>query len=393
MYNIYENKKNDVDKLDKLDKADKINKINHNDKNDKNNRWSYSTRSDKINFISTMHIISLAVVLQFILYEALPALIYRFVYGFMFFDFFMLDEYYYMVSPDELYYILYNVVLIFIMVITSFITCVFLMLCLRKFGPKPDMYEYRDKVSYQFKLPKNTVALLFAGVCIVQFSVILNMLMNFALKSIFGISPESLPDMYFPQTVFGVILYFITMVILPAFLEEFIFRYLMLNALKKYGNAFAIITTSVLFGFAHARASAFIYATAVGIFMAYIAIKTKSMWFPMILHAAINAVSFAFQYVAALSFMTGETVDTIYFMFLTFISLVCLIYLITLIIKRRESGLNAPENQVNIKKSQKLLFFFNIASIIFFVLVILKSMEEYGIQEYENIDMIIRNMM
>ena len=215
-----------------------------------------------------------------------------------------------------------------------------------------------------------------------EFSGFIHMFLNVLLEKFFNVSPlpPSGAQTYFPQSIAGVVLYFISLVVVPAFAEEFVCRYVMLNALKKYGNTFAIISTSVFFGFMHARTSAFIYATAMGAFLAYFAIKTKSIWFSVILHALVNFVSFGFQYLSSLPFLYDESVDILYLMFSSLIFFVCAAYLFVLTAKKkhRYPKLDAPVNWVHIKTRHKLFFFFNFASIIFFVLAILKSFEEYG---------------
>jgi len=286
------------------------------------------------------------------------------------------SEFSYIFTQDEFYYIIYNIAMILLTLIASSITAAFLLFCLRNLVSTQGA-AVRDKVTYRFRLPKATPPLLAVGLCIIQISLLSSELLNSILHSLFNIARDTSFDyLYFPETAFGIVLYFTAIVLMPAFIEEFIFRYIMLNALKKYGNVFAIITTSVLFGFLHARASAFFYATAIGFFSAYIAIKTKSIWFSIILHALVNATSLTFQYVAAQTF-PDEIYNLIYFLFLGVISVVSLIYIIILIRKRKDLSLNDPENYAHIENRRKLLFFFNAASIIFFILVILKSADEY----------------
>ncbi|MCL1859886.1 MAG: CPBP family intramembrane metalloprotease [Oscillospiraceae bacterium] len=348
--------------------------------NNKNNRWNYTIKSEKIKFISTIHIISLAVVLQFLLFRELPEIIYGF-FGFLIYDLGFFADLFYFLPIDEVNYFFYNIMSIITTLTACCITCVFIVLCIRKFVSKPDIY-INYKITYKFKLPKNTLFLLITGLCIIEFSTFLYIFLNFFLDKFFGVAPipPSEFQLYFPQTGFGIFLYFISLVIIPAFAEEFVCRYIMLNALRKYGNIFAMIVTSVFFGFMHARVSAFIYATAMGFFLAYIAIKTKSVWFPVIMHAVVNSVSFIFQYLYSLPSFE-DSGEIIYFIFLSVIAVICFIYLLILIINKKELKLKKPENYIYITNRQKLIFFFNIASIIFFILVILGSIEDYSFKD------------
>ncbi|MDE6733380.1 MAG: CPBP family intramembrane metalloprotease [Oscillospiraceae bacterium] len=84
---------------------------------------------------------------------------------------------------------------------------------------------------------------------------------------------------------------FIQAVIFAPILEELWFRGLVLESLRPYGNGFAIFISAILFGITHANLAQFFYATAIGLFLAYIAIHTGSIIVPMILHAMMNGIS------------------------------------------------------------------------------------------------------
>jgi len=343
------------------------------------NRWSYFDRTDARQFILVMYVVSLAVLLQFFIFEFLPGIIYKFMYNFVvLYTDIPNSDFVYSYPADEINYIFSNILIIIISVLASLITGAFIIFFLRRLVGKSENYD-RDRISWKFKMPKNAAALIAIGLCLVQISMYLYSVFNGMLESLFNIAPNPAftEDAYFPQSVFGIILYFVTIVLTPAFTEEFLFRYLMLNSLKKYGNAFAIVVTAIFFGFAHARTSAFIYATAIGLFTAYFAIKTKSIWFSVILHAVVNATSFALQYLASLSFFKDATLDLIYFAFLTVISAISCIYLIILLIRHKETSLDESRNYINIRNKHKLIYFFNAATVIFFILVIMKSAEEY----------------
>jgi len=342
-------------------------------------RWLYVPRSDRLKFSSSIYIISIAVLFQYFIFEKLPDVIYTLL-DFLVRGAELLD---FDFDPDEMGYIVINLTAIFTTLISCAATGVFIILCLKKFGPRTDVLRSKDSVSYSFRLPKNTPALLLAGVCIMELSTFAYMFINILLDRLFHISPvpTSGAYSYFPQSVLGVVLYFLSLVAVPALAEEFVCRYVMLNALKKYGNTFAIAATSLFFGFMHARASAFIYATAMGVFLAYIAIKTKSVWFSVILHALVNFISFVFQYLSSLSFLYEESLDLLSLMFSALMFLCCAVYLFVLVAKERHryAKLGAPADYIRILPAQKLFYFFNAATIIFFVLTILKSFEQYRV--------------
>lgn len=78
--------------------------------------------------------------------------------------------------------------------------------------------------------------------------------------------------------------------ILSPIVEEMMFRGIMLNKIKPYGDKVAIITTSILFGLFHANFSQFFYAVALGIIFAYVTLKTGTIKYSSILHIMVNIV-------------------------------------------------------------------------------------------------------
>lgn len=76
----------------------------------------------------------------------------------------------------------------------------------------------------------------------------------------------------------------------PVF-EELIFRGVLLEALRKYGNAFGIIASSIMFGLAHANYVQFIPAMVIGMVWAFTVIKTGSLIPTVTLHIINNTVA------------------------------------------------------------------------------------------------------
>lgn len=72
--------------------------------------------------------------------------------------------------------------------------------------------------------------------------------------------------------------------------EELIFRKLMLDKLRRFGDLTAILTTGIAFGLFHMNLSQIFYATALGIIFAYVAIRTNTIRYSIILHIIINTI-------------------------------------------------------------------------------------------------------
>lgn len=79
--------------------------------------------------------------------------------------------------------------------------------------------------------------------------------------------------------------------LLGPILEELIFRGVLLEGLRKYGNAFGIILSSILFGLMHQNFAQCLPAFCMGLVWATIAIKSGSLLPSMFMHILNNTLS------------------------------------------------------------------------------------------------------
>ncbi|MDD4815575.1 MAG: CPBP family intramembrane metalloprotease [Clostridia bacterium] len=82
----------------------------------------------------------------------------------------------------------------------------------------------------------------------------------------------------------------------PAIIEEFVFRGVIFQGLRKYGNWVAILGSSALFALVHLSAEQFIFPFLFGIIMAYIVLKTGSIFASMIIHFVANTLTVLLNY-------------------------------------------------------------------------------------------------
>lgn len=82
--------------------------------------------------------------------------------------------------------------------------------------------------------------------------------------------------------------------ILAPVLEEIVFRGILLNKLRAYGEGVAIFVSALAFGLFHGNFSQMFYAFSLGVIFAYITLKTGRIIYSMILHAIINGFSSVF---------------------------------------------------------------------------------------------------
>jgi membrane protease YdiL (CAAX protease family) len=141
----------------------------------------------------------------------------------------------------------------------------------------------------EVKLTKDTFALIAAALaCAFAMSYANAIIMN--LLS----APESTPlfteaSPYMED--YSIILQFVTMALVPAFCEEFLFRGVILSNLMPYGKATAVVISSVLFGLMHGNFYQFLYTVAGGIVIGTVYVLTDSIWCSIFIHLINNSVA------------------------------------------------------------------------------------------------------
>lgn len=112
--------------------------------------------------------------------------------------------------------------------------------------------------------------------------------------SLFGIKDTTNFDSS-TNGVFSTVLSIIAICVVPAFAEEFAFRGILMGTLRKYGDAFAIIVSAVMFGAMHGNISQIPFAFILGLFFAYIDCKTNSIIPSIIIHFINNLYATIFS--------------------------------------------------------------------------------------------------
>ena len=68
-------------------------------------------------------------------------------------------------------------------------------------------------------------------------------------------------------------------------------RGFVMQSLKKYGNAFAIIASAFVFGVFHGNPTQIPFAFICGLFLGYAAMASGSLWVSITVHAMVNSLS------------------------------------------------------------------------------------------------------
>ncbi len=229
-------------------------------------------------------------------------------------------------------------------------------------------FKFRISDLIDFKIPKkdNLIYIILLGSAFCSFA---NIAVSYAgaIFSSFGIEY----DVDFgdnPRGILGFILTFISTAIIPALVEEFAFRGIMLGSLKKFGEGFAVLVSSVLFGAMHGNFQQIPFAFLVGLILGFITVKTKSIIPAMIIHCYNNAVSVIFDY--AFEGVSVLMQNVIYTVFLSVMLLVGIFAICK--IKETEELFSLKNADTTATESQKLKWVFTsplviVSLVLFFI--------------------------
>ena len=102
------------------------------------------------------------------------------------------------------------------------------------------------------------------------------------------LSPQEEMNLSYLATGSNMIVTFLYMVICAPILEEYIFRKLIVDRTVKYGQGVAVVLSGLMFGLFHGNLNQFAYAFLLGMFLAFLYVKTGELKVTIGLHMCIN---------------------------------------------------------------------------------------------------------
>lgn len=181
-----------------------------------------------------------------------------------------------------------------------------------------------------------------------------------------GILPFAQTEVQMPDGILGFLLAVLSVAAAPALFEEFLFRGAIMGSLLKYGKAFAIFTSSIIFGLIHGNLVQIPFAFMVGLVLGFVALETNSIWTSVIIHFLNNLLSVCLEYVGKL--VPEEILNGAYIILLGLIIMVGFIgfYLLS----RKNENLFDFNKSMHISSSkQRFGWFSSSAAIIIFYVI------------------------
>ncbi len=99
------------------------------------------------------------------------------------------------------------------------------------------------------------------------------------------------PNNMLPGNNISLVFYMIRVMFLPAVLEEYLFRGLVLHSLRRYGDTFAVVLTSVFYGMIQYTVIRNLSGFVFGLVLGYFVLRTGSLLTAVVGHLCASAVS------------------------------------------------------------------------------------------------------
>lgn len=143
-----------------------------------------------------------------------------------------------------------------------------------------------------FQLPQHMPLYIFAAIALVSAAGYVN---SYLIDLVdFGFLPDLGGISEGATTNVGLVLMVFTTAIVPGFVEELLFRGVILKNMLPFGRTTAVIGSALLFGLMHQNPGQFFYTTVAGLVLGYIYVHTRSLWCTVIIHMCNNFLAIVY---------------------------------------------------------------------------------------------------
>ena len=160
----------------------------------------------------------------------------------------------------------------------------------------------------------------------------------------------------------------VNLILLPALLEEMVFRGVVMQSLRRYGDTFALIVSSLLFMCIHGNFAQAPNALLMGIAIGYFVLRTGSIWTGVLIHFVNNLLVVMLEIISRLApaGLQGLLTTALYVLYLAS-ALIALLY-----VCRRHSDMFAVRpSEKHLTTGMKITSFFSSLSMLLACLLML----------------------
>lgn len=147
--------------------------------------------------------------------------------------------------------------------------------------------------TYKYAKEKMNFRQLFSAVIICQAlsyaGNLLGVTLNEAISAALGKEIDNTVDTLIKNS--NLLIVFLVVGIIGPVMEELVFRKFIIDRVRPYGEVLAVFFSGITFGMFHGNFYQLFYSAAIGIVLAYIYIRTKNIFYPIIIHCVFNSIS------------------------------------------------------------------------------------------------------
>ena len=108
-----------------------------------------------------------------------------------------------------------------------------------------------------------------------------------------------LPSVQLPGDAVGILLFVLSSVVAPAFIEEIVFRGAVMQPLRRFSDGFALVVSAILFGVFHLYPAKIPMAFLMGLVLGFAALRAGSLWASIFIHLVNNGLAAVVSALAA----------------------------------------------------------------------------------------------
>lgn len=227
----------------------------------------------------------------------------------------------------------------------------------------------REPIYLDCKLGRDTALYIVVGLALISAAALVNSyIVSFFPYQEMG---EAVTGGISTTANYQLVIQFFTLAVVPAFVEEYLFRGMILTNLLPYGKTSAILASAALFGIMHQNVGQLFYATVAGLVLGYIYVKSRSIWPCILLHFINNFYSlFNSAIYDRVSKATADVILSLISAMIFLAAIVCVVILLLGQRDRRQKGEEQEEKESascadELLPQRKLLLFFSFPMIAF----------------------------
>lgn len=267
---------------------------------------------------------------------------------------------------------------IFISVFSAFVPGLFYFLISRR--------SISDTIKTSYVRQKELWAIVFVGMAVAMVANTASDMIqtNF---SFFGLQ-NTLDMTSKANTPLEIVLYIISTAVVPAFAEEFAFRGILMGTLRRFGDAFAIIASAIVFGAMHGNIVQVPFAFILGLVFAYVDCKTNSILPSIIIHFVNNFYAVMLDVLQNTGVFSDRVFMMVYFILIAVFCILGLVSFFLIIRKDKnyfrisdksiQAYVNEPKFLLSLKEKIKA-FFINPGTLFVMILFSIETVINIGL--------------